>query len=337
MFGLSSTLLVGGLLLVGLVVVGGATLLERRRTDPEERPSASEQGEAWGEALATPLLWGGKALGALISAFGSILLRRSFGAKMYKKIAIGALYKYHKRSGGDAIGLNHKPSDQLDLLPTKYDQKLGETSESPGWQVKDGERTWEESAQGKSIGFIGRTPVVMLDDDADSIGSWLDARVTDAIDKGRMRELVRVDEGTFKAEITYPNGAGAGGQGPAMADGGANVWKDFEPAHTPIFEDMLIDVGSDEGFNGSAVSFSNYKDTDRDSTSQEKLKMAEERGRLMGMDPERLKSWMLKIFAIAAGLALAGLVGPELIGGMFGGGGGGGGSIIPFMLGAGAL
>ncbi|MWG35895.1 hypothetical protein [Halomarina oriensis] len=339
--GLSTTALAGLVLAVGVLVIGGSYLYERHTRGPDQAaPAPEERGEAWGELAAQPVIWTGRALAATVGAFAKVLFRRSWGKKIWKRLVVGGLWQLHKQSGSDAIGLNHLPSGNVELVPVRHCQKLGEIGEEPGWKEKGGDRAWEASAQGNAVTFIGRTPVVMLDDDADSIGTWLDARVTDAIDKGNMRDLYRVDHGEFTAEITYPQAGGAGA-GAAVTDGGTNadVWTDFNPTSSPIFEDTLIDLGSNEGFNGAAMSFRHYKDTDRDSTSQEKLKMAEERGKLVGMNPEQMKAFIIKVLLIVAALGAVASVGDVLLGALLGGGGGGAadavGGVVPGMLGFG--
>jgi hypothetical protein len=299
--------------------------------DPEK--TTEQKGEDLANTLARPFGAVGRAFAAFLNQLLYLLLRFTpGGAKFWKGLAKASLYNYHKRSGGDALGVNHLPNEGVELLPIKYQQGLEELDDKPGWKAKGRDKVWEPSAQGQALSWLGKTPLVMLDDDADYQGTWLDCGVVDAIDKGNMRELYRADAGTFTAEITDHSGVIGGGA--ARADGGYNVERDFVPETSPIFEDMIIDLGSGEGFNGSAISFRRYADIARDTSTQEKLKLAEQRGYLAGMDPGEYKSLMLKIMLIGGAVAIAGLVGPEIVAALFGGGGdGGGGSVIPFQLG----
>jgi hypothetical protein len=314
---------------------------------PEVRsPAANPRGERPEDvgADAADSVWRpvgliGRALAGFASRSAYLLLRVTpYSHRFWKNLALTSLQNYHKRAGGDRVGLEAAPNG-LRLTPVKWRDAIEELDDQPGWKAKGRDKVWEASAVNSGGTRLGKTPIVPLDSDATTAGSMLECRLSDAIDKGRMRELYRADDGVFRAEIDY-TGVDAPGGDTAMADGGASqpqVFREFDPGESPIFEDMLIDIGSGEGFDGSAISFETYQELQKETTTSEQMKQQEVRGYLAGKYHDN-KDW-IKLFLIAAGLAGLGLVAPylpNLISALFGGGGGGGGggSIIPFAISA---
>jgi hypothetical protein len=213
-------------------------------------------------------------------------------------------------------------------VPVKY-KTAAQTGddEQAGWHAKGRDQAWRPSTLGQSGPRLGKTPIVPLDAESWRATSTLEARVAEAVDQGEMRPLYRVDEADLRAELDT-TGTAAGG---AITDGGAQVTNlDFEPRGSPIFDDMIIDLGSDD-YDGQAVSWRKTQELLSETTTSDEMERQEQRGIIAGMSRKDIKSLMLKIMLIGGAVALGGLVGPELVGALFGGGGGGGGGggVIP--------
>jgi len=256
------------------------------------------------------------------------------GERFWAKLAKRTLYLYHKRAGGDAIGIEQLTQEKAEFTPVKYKPaEKTDKDERPGWSAKGRDKTWKPTSFGRSTMRIGKAPIVPLDNDNWRSTSFAEARVAEAIDQGDMRPLYRVDEADLEATIEM--GSGSNGAAKARADGGATITdRSFNPRTTPIFEDMIIDLGSDD-YDGQALSFWKSKELMYEQTTTDEMKRQEQRGFLAGKSQHDLKSLVLKIMIIGGLIALGGLIGPELVAALLGGGGGGsggGGGMLPFMI-----
>jgi hypothetical protein len=106
------------------------------------------------------------------------------------------------------------------------------------------------------------------------------------------------------------------------ADGGYQQ-AEIHPRSMPVYQDEVIQLNSDD-HAGQAVSFRKYREMFLESTTTEEMSLTEDRAFLAGRSKQDMKGFALKIMIIAAVVAIAGLIGKELIGALFGGGGGGG-------------
>jgi hypothetical protein len=295
----------------------------------DEGGAGAEDGEAAAERVRDSVAGGVGYLGSFIVAFLGNLMSLPLvpGARLWKGLTVRALRNYHKVSGGDRIGLVENPGGKIDLVPVKY-KTAAETGddEQAGWHAKGRDQVWRPSTFGQSGPRLWKTPVVPLDADSWRATSTLEARVAEAVDQGETRPLYRVDEADLRAELNMSGAA----QGAAVTDGGqARVdTVEFEPRGSPIFEDMIIDLGSDD-YNGQAVSWTKTQELLTETTTSDEMERQEQRGIIAGMSRKDIKSLMLKIMIIGGLIALGGLIGPELVGAVLGGGGGGGGGLIP--------
>ena len=271
-------------------------------------------------------------IGAIIFGFVVVLTRPVpfLGTKFWGKMATKSLYQYHKSHGGDRTGLEATPSNDLKLTPVKWKGASAvDEDERPGWHAKGRDKVWKPTTLGQTGPRLGKTPIVTLDTESWRSTSVLEARVAEAIDMGDMRPLYRVDEANLTATVDLGPQGGQGAAAPALADGGEVQSIQFEPRSSPIFEDMIIDLGS-ENYDGQAVSFWKAKELMGEQTTSEEMENQEKRGFLAGRSKENMMKWMFRIMLIAGLVALGGLIGPELIAAFFGGGGGGGGGgMIP--------
>jgi hypothetical protein len=307
---------------VGLLLLVAGTIYQRR-VDEEPPADDVEPGHAGTDAFV-------RRIGAMVGQIGYAVFRLlPFGARFWKRLAERSLYYYHKRSGGDRLALEKRPNGQIELTPVKWrpPETLDELEDRPGWKAKGKDKVWEPVAEGQTGGRIGKTPVVPVDAQSWRDSSWAEASVAEAVDLDRWRPLFNVEAADLRATVDMQ---GQGGQ--AVADGGvANV--EFDARDSPVFEDAIIDISSPDEYDGKAISWWKVKELYGEKTTTDEMQKQEDRGFLAGRSKENLKSWMLKILLIGGAVAVAGLIGPELISGLLGGGGGGGGgSIMPFTI-----
>lgn len=276
----------------------------------------------------------GSTLGnGLATFFGQLLSPVPFSSKIWGGMANRGLYNYYRTSGADAIGLEAGPNGRIKLTPIRWKgpEQCSE-EERPGWHAKGSGNSWKPTTLGQQTFRVGKTPVVPLDTESWRATNILEARVAEAVDQGETRPLYRVDEAELEATIdTTP---ATGGAGAAVADGGQGMQiagRQFNPRHSPIFEDMIVDLGS-EDYDGQAVSWRKTSELLHETTTQEEMANQHKRGELMGRSRDDMLGFAKRIFLYAALVALGGLIGPEIVSAVLGGGGGGGG-IVPISMG----
>jgi hypothetical protein len=267
---------------------------------------------------------------ATATFFGRLLSPVPFSGRIWRGMAKRGLYNYYRTSGADRIGLELGPNGKMQLTPVKWlSAEASEEGERAGWHAKGRDESWKATTLGQNGPRLGKTPLVALDTESWKATSILEARVAEAVDQGETRPLYRVDEGEFTAKVDMDDPTG---DMQAVADGGAGVTeREFKPKSSPIFRDMIIDLGSDE-YDGQAVSWWKTKELLAETTTQEEMANQETRGELMGRSRDELKSMIIKVMLIGGAVALGGLVGPELVAALFGNGGGG--SVVPIFTGA---
>jgi hypothetical protein len=261
------------------------------------------------------------------------LTRWRRGEKLWKKLGLGFVNKYHKAAGGDRLGFVESPNGTVDLVPVKYvPAEQCDEDEQPGWRAKGVDKTWKPTDAGEAQLRLGSTPIVPLPSDSHRAATYAEARIAEAIDQGDDRPLYRVDSADLTATIDM---AGGGGQAGAVADGGQVQNLTFDPRGSPIFEDILVEIGGDD-YEGSAVSFRKVQEMYKESTTSEEMRKQETRGFIAGRSAKDWGATAVKIMLIALGIIAVVTLGPPLISNLFGGGGGGGGGggIIPIAIGA---
>lgn len=297
--------------------------------EPRDDDSDSEDSGGWSKAFTAVFI------STLVYPIARVLRPVPLvGSKLWKTLAVKSLYHYHKAAGGDRVGLETTPSNQIKLTPVKWrGNDAVDDDEKPGWKAKGRDKTWKPTTLGQTGPRLGRTPVIPLDSESWKTTSILEADIAEAVDQGETRPLYRVDDARLSAEIG-PAGQ-AGGQASApVADGGMAVQNiEFDPRSSPIFEDVIVNLGSDD-YDGMAVSWWKAKELLLEQTTTEEMANQEERGFLAGRSKQDIMRWMWKIFLVAGLVAIAGLIGKELVFALLGGGGGGGGGsgMIPLIL-----
>jgi len=169
---------------------------------------------------------------------------------LYKRLFIKSLENYHKVAGGDAIAINAKPGQTIDLEPVLYQSPAeADDGEKAGWSVKGRDKTWNAGKHGRTVDYLGRTPTVLLEDDDHVEAGWLAPRIGEAIELDNYWPLFVNPE--INAVIDYQGGAG--GQQPAVADGGYNINLELD-SPGQWAQDNIIDLGSGDGYSGMRIS-----------------------------------------------------------------------------------
>jgi len=268
-------------------------------------------------------------LGKAIATMPKLIPKQS---RLFRKMALSSLRNYHKRSGGDALAIEARPGQQIDVVPVKYKPpESTEEEERGGWHIKGRDKTYDPGPDGQNVSFIdGKIPTVLLHSDASTETGWLAPRIGQAIELDNYSPVF-VGPTLAKQQPQAQQMAANG----ALADGGQSV-----PVQTPSVDgfdmidpgqfsgDNIVDLSSGDGHSGMRISLKKAKEWFAEEADSEKMQMQEERGYLAGLANNDNKD-AAKLFLYAALFALAViavvLLGPKLIGGD------GGGSINPLV------
>jgi hypothetical protein len=254
-----------------------------------------------------------------ISLIPKLIPRQS---RLFRKLALNSIKQYHKRSGADALAIDAKAGQQLDLTPVKY-REAGECDEGekPGWVAKDGNKTWNAASEGRVVDYLNNTPIVALDRDAHVECGWLRPRIAEAIELDNYDGLYTNPQLELVADATQSNGQ-------TVADGGTPELELGSPGQWA--GDAVVDLSSGDGYVGMRVSFRKATEWMAQQTTTQEMQMQEDRGYIRGLaggDRPSLTKLLLICAAIILGSFLIAFVGPEIAGG-----GGGGGGINPLMI-----
>ncbi|RLM53188.1 hypothetical protein DVK02_14965 [Halobellus sp. Atlit-31R] len=252
-----------------------------------------------------------------------------FASRVWKSLAQFAIYRYHKKAGGDAIGLVHMPSGNVDLEAVKYVAEDPEEKKSAGWHAKSREKSWDEGADGREVDYLGgKTPIALFDESASQRATPLEARWAQALDLDRVED-VYLNAQLRQVKVESP---GAGANGAAIADGG--VTSDVTVDAKGPLADNLVDISPRDNHDGMRISTRKVKNTYRQEAGSEKIEEAKRLGFLAGRMGNMDRTDMVKIMLIALGIVAAATMGPGLIEGLFSSASsatsGGGGGIVPF-------
>ena len=252
-------------------------------------------------------------------------------ATLFKRMATKSLNNYYKTiSGADAIAINAKAGQRLDLEPVAYraPDECGD-DEAPGWYAKDRDKTWHPASEGNSVNFLaGKTPTVILEDDDHVEAGFLAPRIGQAIELDNWWPIFTNPD--INAVIDAQPGANG-----ARADGGMGVNLELDSPGEWAGEN-LIDLDSGPGHSGMRITTAKAKEWRAEQADSEAMKRAEDRGRLqeaLGGD----STDAARIFLYAALLVIGVLGIIEVLPVLLGGGGGGGGGVNPLMIGLAGL
>jgi len=258
----------------------------------------------------------------------TLLTLMPFAENVWRKLAYFAIYQYHKRAGGDAVGLSHMPSGSVRMEAVKYKDADIEDQQPAGWHSKDRDRSWDEGADGREIDYLGgKTPIALFDESATQRATPLEARYAQALDLDHV-EGVFLNANLQQVTVDAPSG---GAQ--AIADGGV-AQRTTVDAKGPL-ADSVVDIGPRDGHQGMRISVRKVKETYREKTDSEKMEEISRLSFLAGRMGNMDRSDVVKIMLIALGIVAAATMGPGLVEGIFSSAsaatsGSGGGGMIPF-------
>lgn len=313
--------------------------VERQDVHADETETADDRATSAGKSVGDAAREkSANALVRFITGFGSVI---PFRTRFMKKLFYRSAWKYHKFEGGDALAMRARPNGQIEPTPVKWVDAVrpveeledGE-SKKPGWSVKNSPRTFGAGSEGRNVDWMGRTPVILLDDDNPERFETLDARVSEALeDPDRVDALFESADinvtGVIDQRAYDPDAAS---NGEALADGGQPQVKDnydviFGSIARSRLKDKLIDVSSGDGLDGMRVSWRKVQHQRYETASTEEMHNQEVRGYLAGKADDDDKSDLVKKLALYFILGILGFLaliflGPQLVGGE---------SIVPTM------
>jgi hypothetical protein len=268
--------------------------------------------------------------------------------RVWKKLTLLSLKKFHKRSGGDALGLVARPGQQLEYRPVKFKSEAEcDEGEQAGWHAKGLDKTWAAGSEGRVVDYLGKTPVVLLEEDSHIEAGWLKPRIAEAIELDRydpvfanptLAPVFEVPEEHLDIQNTD---AGGGGADVALSDGGhadpAEAFQGWELEAPGMFAgDSVIDLGSGDAYDGLRISHRKADEWMAETTTTQEMQMQEDRGFLRGKMAGESGPSVVKLLiicgAIILGVLFLVLVLPQMLAGS--GGGGIGGAINPLTVAA---
>jgi len=294
---------------------------------PESASETDETDDSTADRISEAL---GSAIGGLALKTAKLIPKQS---TLFRRLALGGLKGYYKRSGADALGIEARPNGEMDLVPISYlASEVTDEGQRPGWQLHGRDRTYDAASMGDSVHYLKDTPIVPLHSDSTVESTWMAPRIAEAVE---MDQYWPVFEGAqIQANFEIPPTVGQNGDMSALADGGqldaSDQFLGFnlqDPGH--YAGDSVVDLSSADGHDGMRISFSKAQDILDERTTSERMDMQEQRGRIMSQLQGGKEAYAMKMLLIAAAaivLSIAAVtVLPELIGGD------GGGSINPLI------
>lgn len=262
----------------------------------------------------------------------------------WKKFTMLGLKKFHKSSSGDALGLIARPGQQLEYRPVKFKSEAEcEDGEKAGWHAKGLDKSWEAGSEGRVVDYLGKVPVVLLEEDAHIEAGWLKPRIAEAIELDRYDPVFT--NPTLKPVFEVPEehlatNAENGGD-LALSDGGtadaAQAFETWELDEPGMFAgDSIINLESDDGYDGLRISHRKADEWMAETTTTQEMQMQEDRGflrgKMAGENGPSVVKMLIICGAIILGVLFMVLVLPQMISG--GGGGGTFSGVNPLTIAA---
>ena len=297
---------------------------------PESASETDETDDSTADRISEAL---GSAIGGLALKTAKLIPKQS---TLFRRLALGGLKGYYKRSGADALGIEARPNGEMDLVPISYlASEVTDEGQRPGWQLHGRDRTYDAASMGDSVHYLKDTPIVPLHSDSTVESTWMAPRIAEAIEMDHYWPIFTNPQIQAVFDVPQPTAAQNGDRG-ALADGGqldpADQFLSFninDPGH--YAGDSVVDLNSGEGHDGMRISFSKAQDILDERTTSERMDMQEQRGRIMSQLSGGKEEYAMKMMLIAGAvivLAFAALKGIPLL---LGSGGGGGASINPLL------
>lgn len=235
----------------------------------------------------------------------------------------------HKTASGDAINFI-VDQGRIRPEPVKFDRGGSESPvDDPRWIDQHG-NFWKSPDEAKSQYLMGKVPVVWSSSKGNELGSHVQAEVAELLDLGKDRDLF---EDATVSHVKVDADMPAGGQTP-VADGGAvsSQWQEHITVEDPgSLSDVLVDLneGLSDAAAGRVVSMEKFYEIYPSSPGAEEMQTQFMLGQLSERDEGAQLNFAMKVMLIALGIIAIVVLGPPLVGGLFGGGGGG--SAVPFL------
>lgn len=266
-------------------------------TNQSNPTKADKAGELTGTALRKSISGTEAAIGQFIDNFlGGFGRAIPFRQKLFKGMAVKGLEKYHSIAGGDAIGLVALPGQQLKYLPIKYISAAeAEEGQKPGWKAKSIDKTWNAGSEGRVVDYLGKTPIVLLDEDDHVEAGWLKPRIAEAIELDNYDPVFTQPVINPVFDVSVDSSPGVNGAQPALSDGGVtadlsdqiNITEDdfegFEVSELGAFaSDSLINLSSGVGYTGMRISHRKADEWAAETSTSEEMQHQEDRGYIRG-------------------------------------------------------
>jgi hypothetical protein len=246
-----------------------------------------------------------------------------------------------KSANADAIANVRQSNGGEDFVPAKWTEGGETDKDRTGWQAKGfGDKRWDPAVHGQGSNRMGKASVIHLLEDDTEIASWAEPAVDNALATDRERYLftdadLHIEDLVIDPQTSQPAGPNGRG-GAARADGGETPdqsWVQRVSIERPgIAQDAIVPVTSAGGFDGQAISWSQYQNLKQEQADQQTVTDAKNRAWAAAKLDDVEGRDLLKIAIIVGiwsfillfhqdlGAAIAGLTG--------GGGGGGGGNAV---------
>ena len=279
--------------------------------------------------------WAGKAIATIPKPLLGIR------GTLFKRMALKSIENYHKTAGGDAIAINAKPGQQIDLEPVGYrSPEEVDEGEKPGWHTAN-ENVWDPAIEGNSVNYLGKTPTILVEHDEHVEAGFLAPRIGQAIEMDRYSPVFT--NPTFKSVFDV-GGQRRTDDAQALADGGESAlpqqqldqWAQqhlggIELDRPGMFNgETLIDIDSRDGYDGMRISASKAREWQAENAESEQMQMQEDRGYIRGLAQADDGPSAMKLLLICAGIILGALGIVEVLPVLLSNSGGGG--INPLTL-----
>ena len=258
--------------------------------------------------------------------------------KVWHKITRWSSYQMQKAANADGLANVRRSNGHEDLLPAKYAEGAEDEKDRSGWKVKGlGDKRYDTAVHGRGTNRMGKANVLHINEDDPEQGSWAEAAIDNALQLNREQYLFR-DATLMARNATLMTSDGK--QGQAVADGGVQQRpikvSDISIDRPGICEDVLVPLGSPDGYDGQVISWSQYQNVKQEQADQETVRDAKNQAwaaaKLDEVEGKDLLKWVLILGVWSAVLLFHQELGAAIVG-LTGGGGGGGGGAVGTALG----
>lgn len=268
----------------------------------------------------------------LVSQFLSVLPP---AWKVWHKIHRWSAYQMQKASNADTLANVRLSNGHEDVLPAAWTESEEDEKDRTGWNVKGlGDKRYDSAIHGRTTTRLGKANIIHINEDDTEQATWAEAAIDNALQLNREQYLFR--DATLVAQQATVVGQNGQQAEQAVADGGAvNIGdpiqiQDVSIEKPGICQDILVPVGSREGYDGQVVSWPQVQSLKKDKSDQDTVRDAKNQAwaaaKLDEIEGKDLFKWVL-IIGLWSGVLLFHQEIGAFIAGLSGGGGGGGGAV----------